>query len=120
MPKRDKKKRGQKGQAAPPAETPPVPAKPRTVEVTKRFTKDLARVHKGVLGQDVVDALLREAVDALAVDKPLPEKNQDHALRGDWVDHRDCHLRPDLVLIYRKVGAEILQLVRLGSHSEFF
>lgn len=37
---------------------------------------------------------------------------------GQWVLHRDCHLRPDLVLIYRKVDADILQLVRLGSHSE--
>jgi mRNA interferase YafQ len=40
------------------------------------------------------------------------------ALTGDWKDHRDCHIKPDLVLIYRKLDKTILQLVRLGSHSE--
>jgi mRNA interferase YafQ len=39
-------------------------------------------------------------------------------LTGDWKDHRDCHIRPDLVLIYRKPDADALELVRLGSHSE--
>jgi mRNA interferase YafQ len=39
-------------------------------------------------------------------------------LTGDWHDHRDCHLRPDLVLIYRKPNPDDLELVRLGSHSE--
>jgi len=54
----------------------------------------------------------------LADDLPLAEKHRDHALTGDWKDHRDCHIRPDLVLIYRKPDAKTLQLVRLGSHSE--
>jgi hypothetical protein len=49
---------------------------------------------------------------------PLPRRNVDHQLTGEWQDHRDCHLRPDLVLIYRLPGADILELVRLGSHSE--
>jgi mRNA interferase YafQ len=39
-------------------------------------------------------------------------------MQGEWNDHRDCHVKPDLVLIYRKVGEDTLQLVRLGSHSE--
>jgi mRNA interferase YafQ len=43
---------------------------------------------------------------------------QDHPLAGEWDDFRDCHVRPDLVLIYRKPDAETLELVRLGSHSE--
>jgi hypothetical protein len=42
----------------------------------------------------------------------------DHALSGEWRDFRDCHIRPDLILIYRKPDAENLELVRLGSHSE--
>jgi mRNA interferase YafQ len=50
---------------------------------------------------------------------PLPEKNHDHGLGGDWQDHRECHLKPDLLLVYRKYG-EVLQLVRMGSHSELF
>jgi mRNA interferase YafQ len=48
----------------------------------------------------------------------LADKYRDHALSGDWKDHRDCHVKPDLVLIYRKPDADRLQLVRLGSHSE--
>ncbi len=43
-----------------------------------------------------------EVVDLLAADAALPHRNFDHALTGDWVDHRDCHIKPDLVLIYRK------------------
>ena len=54
----------------------------------------------------------------LAADTPLPATDRDHPLTGDWDDHRDCHLRPNLVLIYRKPDADTLQLVRLGSHSE--
>ena len=41
-----------------------------------------------------------------------------HALTGDWKDYRDCHVKPDLVLIYQKPDADVLRLVRLGSHSE--
>jgi mRNA interferase YafQ len=54
----------------------------------------------------------------LAKDEPLAERYRDHPLTGEWNDHRDCHLKPDLVLIYRKPDTERLQLVRLGSHSE--
>jgi mRNA interferase YafQ len=60
------------------------------------------------------------AVSLLADDNPLAERNHDHALGGDWRDHRECHLKPDLLLIYRNPNAEALQLVRLGSHSELF
>ncbi len=57
-------------------------------------------------------------MESLAKDEPLAEKHRDHALTGDWKDHRDCHIKPDLVLIYRKPNDAVLQLVRLGSHSE--
>jgi mRNA interferase YafQ len=57
-------------------------------------------------------------VQLLAYDQPLEPRHRDHALTGDWNDHRDCHIKPDLVLIYRKPDDEVLQLVRLGSHSE--
>jgi mRNA interferase YafQ len=61
---------------------------------------------------------LLAVVGLLASDAPLPEKYRDHALTGTWHDHRDCHIRPDLVLIYRIADADHLDLVRLGSHSE--
>ena len=54
----------------------------------------------------------------LANDAPLEVRYHDHIHIGDWKDHRDCHIKPDLVLIYRKTGDDVLQLVRLGSHSE--
>ncbi len=66
-----------------------------------------------------LDTLLLEAVNLLAADEPLPQRYFDHALTGEWKEFRDCHLRPDLVLIYRKPGDDgSLELVRLGSHSE--
>ena len=48
----------------------------------------------------------------------LTPRHHDHALSGEWSDHRDCHVKPDLVLIYQKVRADTLRLVRLGSHAE--
>ena len=59
-------------------------------------------------------------ISLLAEDKPLPVRNRDHPLGGEWRDHRECHLKPGLLLIYRKPNPEVLQLVRLGSHSELF
>jgi mRNA interferase YafQ len=50
--------------------------------------------------------------------KPLLHRHGDHQLTGEWKDHRDCHIRPDLVLIYRLPDSDNLELVRLGSHSE--
>ena len=58
------------------------------------------------------------AVDLLSGDQPLPQRYFDHPLVGEWKDHRDCHIKPDLLLIYRKPDASSLELVRLGSHSE--
>ena len=65
-----------------------------------------------------LDDLLREAIAMLAADEALPARFHDHALAGRWRDFRDCHIRPDLVLIYRKPDGETLELVRLGSHSD--
>lgn len=89
----------------------------RTVRYTSRFRRDYRREKSGVFGRKL-DALLAEVVDLLIVDKPLPRRNVDHQLAGEWKDHRDCHLRPDLVLIYRMPDADTLEMVRLGSHSE--
>ncbi|SBT05606.1 Toxin [Candidatus Accumulibacter aalborgensis] len=89
----------------------------RTIEQTGQFRRDYKRKAKGphreALARDFV-----AIVTTLANDQPLAERHHDHALTGDWKDHRDCHIKPDLVLIYRKPSGEVLQLVRLGSHSE--
>jgi mRNA interferase YafQ len=89
----------------------------RGIKHTSRFKRDYRREKSGVLGKKL-DKLLLDAVNLLADDKPLPPRYFDHELVGEWNDHRDCHLRPDLVLIYRKPDDESLELVRLGSHSE--
>ena len=89
----------------------------RTIEATTRFRRDYKREKKSQHGKDL-DTLLAEMLDFLAADTPLPSRFKDHPLTGDWADFRDCHVLPDLVLIYRKTNADTLQLVRLGSHSE--
>ena len=89
----------------------------RIVKYTNRFKRDYRREQSGQHGKKL-DALLMEVVNLLAADASLPRRNADHVLTGEWVDHRDCHLRPDLVLIYRRPDDETLELVRLGSHSE--
>jgi mRNA interferase YafQ len=89
----------------------------RTIETTTRFRRDYKREKKGRLGKRL-DALLEPILDMLAADTPLPARTRDHPLSGDWDDHRDCHIRPDLILIYRKPDDDTLQLVRLGTHSE--
>jgi mRNA interferase YafQ len=61
---------------------------------------------------------MKPVLQALANDQAIEPRHRDHALTGEWKDHRDCHIKPDLVLIYRKPDDETLQLVRLGSHSE--
>jgi mRNA interferase YafQ len=91
----------------------------RRIERTNAFLRDFKREKRGHHRRDL-EAVLTVAVSLLAEDKPLPERNRDHALGGDWCDHRECHLKPDLLQIYRKPAAEVLQLVRLGSHSELF
>ena len=89
----------------------------REIKYTSRFKRDYRREKSGQHGKKL-DALLMEAVDLLASDAPLPRRNFDHPLSGEWSDHRDCHIRPDLILIYRKPDSVTLELVRLGSHSE--
>jgi mRNA interferase YafQ len=89
----------------------------RTIEPTRQFRRDFKRETKGPLGKRL-DTLLNPVVAMLAADTALPPRYRDHPLTGNWGDHRDCHIRPDLVLIYRKPDADTLQLVRLGSHSE--
>ena len=89
----------------------------RTIEYTTKFKKDFKRERKGQHAA-TLDEALTAVLTALATDEPLEPRHRDHALTGDWKDHRDCHIKPDLVLIYRKPDGDALQLVRLGSHAE--
>lgn len=89
----------------------------RKSERTGQFKRDYKREAKGPY-RATLDTELVSALKALATDQPLAERYRDHALTGEWKDHRDCHIKPDLILIYRKPDDEVLQLVRIGSHSE--
>jgi mRNA interferase YafQ len=89
----------------------------RTIKVTTQFKKDYKRESKG-LHRAALSRDFAAVVNDLAGDKALAPRQRDHALSGDWIDHRDCHIKPDLVLIYRKPDDETLQLVRLGTHAE--
>jgi mRNA interferase YafQ len=89
----------------------------RTIKRTSQFKKDYKREKKGRHSKRLDDVLL-EVISWLASDTVLPHKNADHALVGEWDDHRDCHIKPDLLLIYRKPDTKTLELVRLGSHSK--
>ena len=89
----------------------------REIRYTTRFKRDYRREKSGRHSKIIDDALIN-VVNLLAADIPLPPSNVDHPLLGEWGDHRDCHVKPDLILIYRKPDDEHLDLVRLGSHSE--
>jgi len=92
----------------------------RTIKYTNKFRHDYKREKSGKSRKygEQLDRDLMNAVSMLAADTVLPRAYADHPLGGEWKDFRDCHIRPDLVLIYRKPDAETLELVRLGSHSE--
>ena len=89
----------------------------RTIKHTTQFKRDYRREKKSGRYR-TLDYDLLAIVELLITDKPLPHKNYDHALTGEWKDHRDCHIKPDLIWIYRKPNNEVLELVRMGSHSE--
>lgn len=65
--------------------------------------------------------LLDDLIRALARGETLPAKHKDHALKGRWTGHRECHIQPDWLLIYRiEDDVLVLTLVHTGSHSDLF
>jgi mRNA interferase YafQ len=91
----------------------------RTIERATAFKRDYKREAKGP-HRATLDEVLRPVLVALVTDQPLEAKHHDHELIGDWSGYRECHIKPDLLLIYRKQGEDTLRLARLGSHSELF
>ena len=83
--------------------------------LTKKFRKEFARRIEGT----PMEAELLELMDMLVKDAPLPRNYRDHALAGDWQGYRDCHLRGDMVVIYRVEG-DTVYLTRINTHSELF
>ncbi len=92
----------------------------RTIERSSAFKRDYRRAKTAPRHGRELDVLVTTVVAALVSDKTLPAGNRDHNLGGEWAGYRECHVRPDLLLIYSKPDANILRLVRPGSHSELF
>lgn len=92
----------------------------RQIEYASAFKKDYQKAQATPKHRKDVAALVEAAVTLLLEDAPLPAANRDHALGGNWQGYRECHLKPDLLLIYKKPDADTLRLARLGSHSELF
>ena len=89
----------------------------RIIKQSSQFKRDIKREKKGKYSS-ILEDILMPVLAVLASDKPLPQNLYDHALIGDKKGFRDCHIKPDLVLIYQKKDDDTLYLVRLGSHSE--
>lgn len=84
---------------------------------TPRFKKEFKLMQKR--GYDT--SILKEVITKLANGEPLPERNKDHALSGDYKGCRECHIKPDWLLIYQVEDEElILYLMRTGTHSDLF
>lgn len=84
---------------------------------TTKFKKDLKKFkhHLKIIKE------LNDVLELLAHEIPLPNKNVDHPLVGPWKGSRECHVNPDILLIYRVDKEDnILFLERFGSHSELF
>jgi mRNA interferase YafQ len=91
---------------------------PRASDYAKEFLKDWKRLtHSGRYDM----RQLKEAMMSLiANDGPLPPEWRDHALTGDWADHRECHVGGDFLLIYRLSGGAAVVFVRAGTHADLF
>lgn len=92
----------------------------RTIERSSAFKRDFRREAKGGRHGATLDVALMPVLVALANDELLEPRHRDHELSGNWVGYRECHVKPDLLLIYRKSDSDTLRLARLGSHSELF
>ena len=85
------------------------------VVLSNRFKKDLKLAAKR--GLDLAE--LETVVNRLAAQQPLPDKNRDHSLTGDYIGFRECHIRPDWLLVYRlEEDVLVLTLTRTGTHSD--
>jgi mRNA interferase YafQ len=85
------------------------------IELTNAIKKDLKKYKH----QKEVLLELQKIIELLVHKRSLPTKCRDHNLTGNWINHRECHVRNDVLLIY-KVKDDILFLTRFGSHSELF
>ena len=90
---------------------------PRATDYAKQFLKDWERLSRSARYD--MNLLKGVMLQLVANDVPLGPEWKDHQLKGNWSDHRECHIGGDFLLIYRLAGASIV-FVRAGTHSELF
>lgn len=89
----------------------------RDIVWTTKFKKDYKLAIKRHMDINLLDNIIR----VLSRGEKLPDKHKDHELTGDWVGHRECHIQPDWLLIYRiEDDVLVLIMVRTGTHSDLF
>ena len=89
----------------------------RNVRYTAQFKKD----YKLAVKRGYNPKELEKVIDLLKTGEPLPRIYKDHSLSAEWRNYRDCHIRPDWILIYRIIeDSLILELTRTGTHSDLF
>jgi mRNA interferase YafQ len=87
----------------------------REIVRSVQFKRDVKLVQKR--GKDMTR--LRELILLLSEKAPLPPRYKDHPLKGEWKHHRDCHIEPDWLLLY-KIEDNDLFLIRTGTHADLF
>ncbi len=88
-----------------------------TLHLTKRYLRDLKLARKRGLDENLLNEIIGKLLDGT----PLPTKNRDHQLRGDYTGYRECHITPDWLLIYTKdAKIQIISLYRTGTHADLF
>ncbi|OFX09856.1 MAG: addiction module antitoxin [Alphaproteobacteria bacterium RIFOXYD12_FULL_60_8] len=92
----------------------------RTIERSALFKRDYKKVLSSPRHGKGVERLLHPVLTSLLSETPLSTALRDHALIGEWKGYRECHLKPDLLLIYRLTEDGIIRLARIGSHSDLF
>ena len=90
---------------------------PRSCDYTRLFIKDWERLERS--GRYDMKRLKAVMLLLIADDAPLGPEWLDHPLKGDWAEHRECHIGGDFLLIYELKGTRI-NFVRVGTHSELF
>lgn len=85
------------------------------LSTTTKFNKDLRLCQKRNYDLNKLYAV----VNILRIPSPLPPQNKDHDLKGNYTNHRECHISPDWLLIYRMTNDELI-LDRTGTHSDLF
>jgi mRNA interferase YafQ len=93
----------------------------RKIDWTHQFKRDYKRALSSPRYRNDMETVLPAVLEKLVADQELDPQLKDHALAGEMTGYRECHLRPDLLLVYAKAeDPPSLKLMRLGSHSELF